>query len=193
MRIKQAVVVEGTYDKIKLSEALNAMVITTDGFDIMHNTEKLDYIRKLAKTCGIVVLTDSDRAGFMIRNFIKGAVPEGEVLHAFVPDLKGKEKRKKKPSREGLLGVEGMSADIIREALIKAGCREDSGKNKEKITKTDFFENGLIGGDYSREKRDCLAKMLGLPKRISANGLLEAVNRFLSREEYKKTVTELNT
>lgn len=191
MKIKQAVIVEGTYDKIKLSEFLDALIVTTDGFDIMQNTEKTDYVRKLAKTCGIVVLTDSDRAGFMIRNFIKGAVSEGEVLHAFVPDLKGKEKRKKKPSREGLLGVEGMNAEIIKNALLKAGCREEPQKKDRMITKTDFFEDGFAGGERSRENRERLAKKLGLPKRISANGLLEAVNRFLTFEEYKKTAKEI--
>ena len=185
MKISQAVIVEGTYDKIKLSGIVDALVVTTDGFDIINNKEKLSYIKNLAKTCGIVILTDSDRAGFMIRNHIKGAVKEGQVLNAYIPDIEGKEHRKRKPSKEGFLGVEGVSDEIIKNALLSAGCTEDTPRSAG-ITKKNLYEDGLLGGHDSRNKRLLISEKLGLPKRLSANAFLDALNKLLSFEEYKK-------
>ncbi|MBO4896986.1 MAG: DUF4093 domain-containing protein [Clostridia bacterium] len=185
MKISQAIIVEGTYDKIKLSGVVDALIVTTDGFDIINNKEKLSYIKTLAKTCGIVILTDSDRAGFLIRNHIKGAVSEGQVLNAYIPDVKGKEHRKRKPSKEGFLGVEGLTDEIIKNALISAGCTEDKPKSAG-ITKTDLYEDGLLGGNDSRNKRIEISEKLGLPGRLSANAFLDALNRLLSYDKYKE-------
>lgn len=184
MKISQAIIVEGTYDKIKLSGVVDALIVTTDGFDIINNKDKLSYIKKLAGECGIVILTDSDRAGFLIRNHIKGSVKEGQVLNAYIPDIKGKERRKRKPSKEGFLGVEGVTDEIIINALLSAGCTEDMSKSAG-ITKNDLYEDGLLGGADSRNKRQLISEKLGLPKRLSANAFLDALNRLLSYEEYR--------
>lgn len=188
MKIKEAIVVEGIYDKNKLLGVVDAAVVTTDGFDIMQNTEKLDYIRTLAEKRGIVILTDSDRAGFMIRGHIKGAVSRGTVLNAYIPDIRGREKRKRKKSGEGLLGVEGVSSEIIIGALKAAGCTIDGEimQKEAKITRQDFFDDGLIGAEQSAKKRALLIKELGLPARLSAKALLEAVNMVCSAQEYKR-------
>ncbi len=189
-KFKQAIIVEGTYDKIKLSSFLDANIIKCDGFDIFRNLEKQEYIKKLAKECGIVILTDSDRAGFLIRNFIKGIIHEGEVLQAFIPDVKGKEKRKRKPSKEGLLGVEGIDEETIISALENAGC---DGEKKEiiPVTATEFYLDGITGGEKSRQKRQLLAKKIGAPARISAKELLTAINAFGGMEIYREILGEI--
>ena len=184
-KISQAIIVEGTYDKIKLSSFIDANIIKCDGFDIFQNFEKQEYIKKLAKSSGIVILTDSDRAGFLIRNFIKGFVHEGQVLNAFIPDISGKEKRKAKPSKEGLLGVEGISEEVILTALYNAGC---DGKAKEitPVTTAHFYRDGLLGGENSREKRVKLAAKIGAPSRISAKEFINAINTFGGYEKYEE-------
>lgn len=189
-KIKQAIIVEGTYDKIKLSSFLDANIVTCNGFDIFQNKEKQEYIKKLAAECGVIILTDSDRAGFLIRNFIKGIVHEGELLQAFIPDTPGKERRKRKPSKEGLLGVEGIEKDIIIAALENAGC---SGAVKEitPVSKTDFYLDGITGGVGSHEKRKKLAAKIGAPARISAKELLSAVNAFGGMDIYKEILEEI--
>ena len=189
-RVKQAIIVEGTYDKIKLSSFVDANIVTCNGFDIFKNREKQEYIKKLAAECGIIILTDSDRAGFMIRNFIKGIIREGEVLQAFIPDIKGKERRKTKPSKEGFLGVEGMSGEIILNALENAGCAQDKTEIVP-VTQWDFYSDGITGGDKSREKRKKLAEKIGAPARISAKELLNAINAFGGMEIYKEILTEI--
>ena len=185
MKISQAIIVEGTYDKIKLSAAVDALIVTTDGFDIMSNGEKLSYIKTLARQNGIVILTDSDRAGFIIRNFIKSSVKEGQVLNAYIPDIKGKEHRKRKPSKEGFLGVEGITDEILINALLAAGCTQGQPESSG-ITKNDLYTDGLLGGEDSRKKRAELCRKLSLPKRLSTNAFLDALNRLLSFDEYKK-------
>ncbi len=191
MRVKEAIIVEGTYDKIKLDSILSATVITADGFSLFSDKEKKDYIKDLAKKCGIIVFTDSDRAGFLIRNHIKGFVHEGKVLHAYIPDIKGKEKRKSKPSKEGFLGVEGVNPDIIKNAIIASGATvlgEEECKNINPVTLTDFYEDMLCGAKNSRERRIELSKILSLPKRISTHALLAAVNTLYGYEKYKEAV-----
>ncbi len=189
IKISQAIIVEGTYDKIKLSSIVDATVVKCDGFDIFQNREKQEYIKKLAAERGIIILTDSDRAGFLIRNFIKGFVHEGEVLQAFIPDVLGKEKRKKKPSKEGMLGVEGISPEIILSALQNAGAKSD--KEYKKVTATHFYEDGLSGGENSAALRRRVAEKIGAPKRISAKELLSAINALGGYEKYLKILEEI--
>ena len=189
-KISQAIVVEGTYDKIKLSSIVDATIVTSDGFDIFQNREKQEYIKKLAKSCGVIVLTDSDRAGFMIRNFIKGFVKEGQLFQAFIPDISGKEKRKKKPSKEGMLGVEGIDAGIILSAIEKACPIERDEREYEKVTTAHFYRDGLSGSMESHKKRQILAEKIGAPKRISAKELIRAINAFGGYEMYEKLLEE---
>lgn len=187
MKIHEAIIVEGKYDKIKLREIVDANIVTTDGFDIIHNKEKLAYVKKLAETCGIVILTDSDGAGFRIRNYLKGQIKCGRILHAYIPDIAGKERRKAKPSKEGLLGVEGINAGIVIKALLSAGCNTlQEHSSKRLITKLDLYEVGLAGGKESAEKRRILAAEFGLPSRLSAKSLADALNSFISYEEFMK-------
>lgn len=195
MRVSEAIIVEGTNDKIKIQSLVDALVVTTDGFDLFRNREKMEYIKKLAQKTGIVVFTDSDRAGFLIRSYIKSCVTEGVVKHAYTPSIEGKERRKRSPSREGLLGVEGMDREVIINALKGAGCVFDGDDLKSpgtrKITKADFFEDGLCGGKNSTENRRRLARALSLPGRISANALLDALNTLVSYDEYKQLIKKV--
>lgn len=187
LKIKEAVIVEGRYDKNALLQAVDCTVIETGGFGIFNNKEKTALLRRLAATSGIIVLTDSDSAGFMIRNRIKGSVG-GNVKHAYIPDIFGKERRKSSPSKEGKLGVEGMRPEVIINALKKAGAtfigESALQKPASKITKADFFELGLSGGIGSSEKRAALLKKLDLPSKMTANGLLDVVNLLYTREEF---------
>lgn len=184
LQIKQAIIVEGKYDKIKLASLVKAVIIQTNGFQIYKNQELLELIRYYARTTGILVLTDSDRAGFQIRNYIRGAVPDGQVQHIYIPDIFGKEKRKAKPSAEGKLGVEGVDAEILREAFRKAGVLTEEKLSGELITKTDLYLAGLNGTQNSAVKRRELQKKLNLPAMLSANSLLEVLNAMMTREEF---------
>lgn len=189
--VKEAVIVEGRYDKIKLSEVIDTPVIETGGFRIFKDKEKQNLIRKIAEERGILVLTDSDSAGFVIRNFLKGSVPEDKIKHAYIPQLKGKEKRKSEHSKEGLLGVEGVTADIIADAIRKSGATilgEDSAYKKSEITKQDLYELGLTGRENSAILRQELLKKLGLPTYLSTNAMLEALNCLYSLKELKEIV-----
>ncbi len=193
IHLSQTVIVEGKYDKIKLKNFLDAEIITTDGFAIFKNREKRELIQKIAKTRGIVVLTDSDSAGFLIRGHLLGLVPKECVVNVFVPEIKGKEKRKVSPSAEGLLGVEGLSEAVLTEAFKRAGLNVDVREKqpiKEKITHGDFFALGLSGKENSREARLRLEERLKLPKGMSTNQLLTALNSLMSREEFIKLMTE---
>ena len=194
-RIKQAVIVEGRYDKIKLSGFLDGVILATGGFSVYRSNAILATVKRLAETTGIVILTDSDSAGFRIRNYVKQAITKGEVLHAYVPDIKGKEKRKAKPGKEGLLGVEGMSENVILDALRKAGCEIDGSAEEKKqakaVTKADFMRLGLSGGGDSAKLRAELARELGLPMKMSANMLLDMVNRLLGLEELEELVEDI--
>ena len=189
IKLKQAVVVEGKYDKIKLSSIIDAPIIVTNGFSIFKDKEKLNYIKEVAKKRGIVIMTDSDNAGFMIRNRILKAVgKENEVINVYIPDVFGKEKRKKNMSAEGKLGVEGIDSKVLIETLEKFGVTASQSKECSKakeITKTDLFNFGLSGGENSEMKRKVLLKKLNLPQNMTANSMLEALNIFLTYNEFK--------
>lgn len=191
IKIDKAIIVEGKYDKIKLSSILDAIIIETDGFSIFKDKEKQKLIRNLAKTKGIVILTDSDSAGFKIRSFIGGSLPPENVTHAYVPDIFGKEKRKDKPSKEGKLGIEGVPTQVIIDALEKAGviCTQTA-EPRMKITSNDFYEDGVSGGADSKTLRTELLKALDLPSRLSTNSLLKIINLFVTYDEYKQTVEQ---
>ncbi len=191
--VKEAIIVEGKYDKIKLSGFVDGLIFVADGFSVFNNKKDQQTIKTLAEKTGIVILTDSDSAGIKIRNFIKQLVPKEQVKHAYIPEVLGKEKRKTVAGKEGLLGVEGIDEVTITEALIKSGCTVD-GKAKldaDKLTKADFFTLGLSGGENSGEFRAKLSKMLGLPSKLSANMLLDAVNKIADRETVIKMIEEI--
>lgn len=192
LQIRQAIIVEGKYDKIKLASLVKAVIIQTNGFGIYKNKELLELIRYYAKTTGILILTDSDRAGFQIRNYIRGAVPEGEIKNIYIPDVFGKEKRKIKPSAEGKLGVEGINADILREAFRKAGVLTEEKPVSEPITKTDLYFAGLSGQPESASKRRAFQKNLGLPENLSASALLEVLNCMMTRQEFLNSIAFRN-
>ncbi len=187
VKIKEAIVVEGKYDKNTLRQIVVAAVFTTNGFGIIRDKAQLQLLRQVAKTKGLVVLTDADGAGFVIRNKLRGAIPEGRVLHAYIPDVFGKERRKTTPGKEGKLGVEGMKPEVILEALRRAGATFEDGALEhpaEPITKTDFFDLGLTGSPDSKERRTALLQRLQFPSHMSTNALLEAVNVLYSREQF---------
>ena len=184
LRIKEVLVVEGRYDKNTLSQVVDGTIIETKGFGLFRDPEQMALLRLYAETRGLIVLTDSDSAGFLIRNHIRGSIPAGSVKHAYIPDIPGKEQRKSSPSKEGKLGVEGMTPDVLRNALLRAGATVEDGETEPgsglRLSKADLYTMGLSGGSKSREKRKHIAIQLGLPERISADGLLEAVNTLLS-------------
>jgi ribonuclease M5 len=186
IKLKQALVVEGKYDKIKLEALIDGVILPVNGFRVFKDKQLQGLIRTLSNTCGIVLLTDSDAAGFKIRALVADIARGGEVLNAYAPDIPGKERRKERPSAEGKLGVEGLSVEILREVLLRAGA---SGKDKDKapaITRLDFYEAGLSGGKDSASKRRRLYARLGLPSRLSASAALPVLNQILTREEFLK-------
>ena len=194
-KIKEVIVVEGRYDKNTLSQIVDATVVTVGGFSVFNDKEKLAFLRRLANERGLIVLTDSDGAGFVIRNHLKGALPKDKVKQAYIPDVMGKERRKRHAGKEGKLGVEGMKPEVLLEALRKAGAtfldeETDAPVQKEPLTKADLFELGLTGGADSSEKRQALLKKLGLPSRLTANGLLEALNLLYDRETLENNMNE---
>ena len=185
--VKEVIVVEGRYDKNTLSQVVDAVIIETSGFGIFNDEGKRRLLRKMAEARGLVVLTDSDGAGFMIRNFIKGCVDPKLVKHAYIPDIYGKERRKAKASKEGKLGVEGMQPQILLEALIRSGATVDElslACNVQKISKADMYAKGLSGKAGSSESRKKLLERLGLPERMTADGLLDVLNAIMSREDF---------
>lgn len=189
IRVKEAIVVEGKYDKIKLSSLVDGIIVETNGFGIFQDREKMKYLRRLAEERGLLVLTDSDGAGFLIRSRISSCIPKSQVKHAYIPDIAGKERRKSAPSKEGKLGVEGMETAVLREALERAGATIGGAEllksgREEKISKADLYALGLSGGEHSEEKRKALKKAFVLPERLSANGLLQALNALYSRKEF---------
>ena len=187
IRIREAIIVEGRYDKNTLAQIVDAPILETSGFGIFHDRQRLALLRRLAETRGIIVLTDSDGAGFVIRNYLRGAIDPSQVKHAYIPDIAGKERRKRTASKEGKLGVEGMRPDVLLEALRRAGATigEESTVKGKSITKADLYDLGLIGPD-SVEKRKALCKRLELPEHLSANALVEVLNLLMSREELEK-------
>ena len=188
IKLRQAIVVEGKYDQNTLRQIVDTAIFTTNGFADMKDPALLRLLQQAAQTTGLVILTDSDGAGFLIRNTLKSALPETGVLHAYIPDLPGKEKRKAAPGKEGLLGVEGMTPEILLKALRNAGAEFADGSTpppaREPITKQDLFALGLSGGPESAKKRAALLKALSLPAHMSANALLQALNVLFSREEF---------
>lgn len=188
LKLRQAIVVEGKYDQNTLRQIVDTAIFTTNGFTGMKDPALLRLLQQAAQTTGLVILTDSDGAGFLIRNTLKSALPETGVLHAYIPDLPGKEKRKTAPGKEGLLGVEGMTPEILLKALRNAGAEFADGSTpppaREPITKQDLFALGLSGGPESAKKRAALLKALSLPAHMSANALLQALNVLFSREEF---------
>lgn len=190
IKIDKVIIVEGRYDKIKLSSMIDGIIIETEGFGIFKDRDKQKLIRKLAETKGIAILTDSDSAGFVIRNFITSIVPKEYITNVYIPDIYGKEKRKDSPSKEGKLGVEGVSAEILKEAFKKAGIgvSQIETNERKKITLNDFFDDGLTGDTQSKRKRTDLLKKLDLPERMSTKAMLDILNTFITYDEYKKLV-----
>ena len=219
-RISEVIVVEGKYDKNALAQVVDASIVTLDGFAAFHDKEKIAFLRRLAEKRGLIVLTDSDGAGFVLRNFLKGALPSGQVKHAYIPEMQGKERRKRKAGKEGKLGVEGMRPEILLDALRRAGSTfaEDGGalgdaqpsdslsgnaQNADMvsqnlggttgdapITTADFFAWGLSGAENSAERRRTLLKRLALPEKLNARALLDALNLLYSREQFLAILRE---
>ncbi len=187
VKIRQAIVVEGKYDQNTLSQLVDTTIFQTRGFGVMHDKALLGLLRKAARTTGLIIFTDSDGAGFVIRNFLKGALPKEGVLHAYIPDIPGKEKRKRAPGKEGLLGVEGMTKEILLEALENAGADlggEAAKKPGDTITKFDLYTADLSGRPDSAAKRAAFLEKLRFPAHMSANALLDALNLLYTREEF---------
>ena len=188
IKLRQAIVVEGRYDKNALCQLVDAPVIETHGFGVMKDRRLLGFLRQVAAARGLIILTDSDGAGFVIRNFLKGALPPEQVLHAYIPDVPGKERRKRAPGKEGKLGVEGMRPEVLLEALRRAGATiegEDAPLPGARITKADLYAAGLTGGADSRAARQRLLEQLDLPERLSTNALLEVLNALMTREAFR--------
>ena len=193
-KIREAIVVEGRYDKNTLSQLVDAPIFQTNGFGIINDKEQLALLRRVAKTRGLIIFTDSDGAGFVIRNFLKGAIEPQYVKHAYIPDIPGKERRKSAPGKEGKLGVEGMTPQIILDCLRRAGATfegEVAGETAGQISKADLVTAGLSGGANSREKRLKLLKELDFPEHMSANALLQACNVLYTREEFFELISNL--
>lgn len=193
VKIRQAIVVEGRYDKNTLSQIVDAPIFETSGFGIMKDKAQLALLRRVALERGLIIFTDSDGGGFVIRNYLKGAIPAAHLFHAYIPDIYGKEKRKAAPGKEGKLGVEGMSPDVILNALKRCGAEFVDGETAPKggITKQDLCALGLSGGKDSSLKRKLLLKRLELPEHMSANALLQALNIFYSLDELKGILDQL--
>ncbi len=188
-KVREVIVVEGRYDKNTISQVVDATVVTLGGFSVFNDREKLAFLRRLAQERGLIVLTDSDGAGFVLRNYLKGALPKDRVKQAYIPDIAGKERRKRRPGKEGKLGVEGMPPTVLLEALRRCGATfEDESAEaapaEQPITKADLYELGLTGGPDSAEKRREVLRRLDLPAHLTANGLLEALNLLYGRRAF---------
>lgn len=196
LKVKEAIIVEGKYDKIKLSSVIDGVIIPTEGFGIFKNRDTLEVIRYFAVKTGIIILTDSDSAGFKIRSYIKGAVHEGKIINVYVPDIFGKERRKDVPSKEGKLGVEGIDGEIILEAFRKAGITaaetSDTDEPSDPITRLDLYELGLSGGENASGMRRRLLSELDLPERLTVTGMVDILNTFMTRQELYDTVEKIN-
>jgi ribonuclease M5 len=194
LNIPYTIIVEGKYDRLKLLTVCNAHIVTTDGFGVFKSREKLSLIKKLSEARPIIMLTDSDGAGKLIRSHITSAIPQNRLIQLYIPQVEGKERRKEAPSAEGFLGVEGTDAELIRKLLepFAVGVSSEESE-REEITKADFFEAGLTGGSDSAEKRDKFAVSVGLPKKMTPNALLAAVNVIMTREEFFETARDFMT
>lgn len=194
IKIREAIVVEGRYDKNTLSQIVEAPILQTNGFGIMKDRQQLELLRCVAQKRGLIVFTDSDGAGFVIRNFLKGAIPAQYLKHAYIPDIPGKEKRKAAPGKEGKLGVEGMTPQIIVDCLRRSGATfvgEEAIEKGTQITKVDMFFMGLSGNPDSKTKRQALLKMLDLPEHMSSNALLQVLNLLYTKDQIYRFVDTL--
>ena len=193
VKVQEAIVVEGRYDKNTLSQIVEAPIFQTNGFSVMHDKELLQMLRRVAQVRGLIVFTDSDGAGFVIRNHLKSAIPGEHLKHAYIPDVFGKERRKAAPGKEGKLGVEGMTPDVILDCLRRAGATmEDNATTpKDGLTKQDLMELGLSGGKDSSAKRKKLLNHLQLPEHMSSNAMLQALNLLYSKEELTALVKSI--
>lgn len=192
-KIREVIVVEGRYDKNALKQVVEATVVETGGFGVFNDKERLALLRRLAAERGLIVLTDSDGAGFVIRNFLKGAIPKDRIKHAYIPDVYGKERRKAAPGKEGKLGVEGMKPEVLLSALERGGATFEDGEavsEQDPVTKADLFALGLTGGKDSASRRAALLKKLSLPEHMTTNAMLEAINLLCGREELLRLLEE---
>lgn len=189
--VKQPIIVEGKYDRIKLESIVEALIITTNGFGIYKDKEKMALIRAFAEKDGIIILTDSDGAGFQIRSHIKSCIKNGKIYNVYIPDIFGKERRKEKPSKEGKLGVEGMDTAVLEEAFKKAGIFSEGQASAEWLSRADLLSDGLMGGQGSAQLRKKLFEALKLPEHLSTSGLLEVLNRLYTREQYENVLKKV--
>ncbi|MCI8526737.1 MAG: DUF4093 domain-containing protein [Oscillospiraceae bacterium] len=187
IRVRQAIVVEGRYDKNALRQVVDAPIFETNGFGILKDKRKLAFLREVAARRGLIIFTDADGAGLVIRNYLKGALPKNQVLHAYIPDVPGKERRKRAPGKEGKLGVEGMAPEILIEALRRAGADLSDGAAESRgapITRADLYELGFSGRQDSAARRTELQRALSLPENLGAGALLDALNLLFTRDEF---------
>ena len=194
IRIREAILVEGRYDKNALSQLVDTAIFETGGFGVMKDREKIQFLRQVAEKRGLIIFTDSDGAGFVIRNRLKSLLPPNKLLHAYIPQIQGKEKRKQKAGKEGLLGVEGMSPELLIQALHRCGAHfldENIPAPAGGITRQDLFAWGLMGGEGSREKRQQLKKSLGLPSHLGTSGFLDALNLIATRDQVEALLHQL--
>ncbi len=194
IRIREAILVEGRYDKNALSQLVDTAIFETGGFGVMKDREKIQFLRQVAEKRGLIIFTDSDGAGFVIRNRLKSLLPPDKLLHAYIPQIQGKEKRKQKAGKEGLLGVEGMSPELLIQALHRCGAHfldENIPAPAGGITRQDLFAWGLMGGEGSREKRQQLKKSLGLPSHLGTSGFLDALNLIATRDQVEALLHQL--
>lgn len=191
LKIKEAVIVEGRYDKLKLANILDTLIIETNGFGIYKNKEKLAFIKRLAEERGIIVITDSDHSGFQIRNYISSGIPAQQIKHIYIPDVMGKEKRKDKPSKEGKLGVEGMNDKLLLSLFEQAQVTVSESELTDPVTNFDLFDLGLSGTPNATKNKKKLLKSLDLPEFLSTNSLLSYINSTLTRDEFIILVNEL--
>ena len=193
LKLKEAVIVEGRYDKIKLSGIIDAPIIETNGFRVFSDKEKQSLIRQIAATRGILVFTDSDSAGFVIRNFLRGSIPTEQIRHAYIPQISGKEKRKSAPGKEGFLGVEGVTDEVIIEAVRRSGATiiGEKAVMSPGVTKADLYSLGLTGTQNAAHLRQKLLQRLNMPTYLTTNAMLTAINCLYSLEELKTVLTEI--
>lgn len=185
IKVKQAVIVEGKYDKIKLSNIIDALIIETNGFSIYKDREKLNFIRRLAEERGIIIITDSDHSGFQIRNYISNGIHKDCIKHIYIPDVIGKESRKDKPSKEGKIGVEGIDDSILIELFNSAGIENEIVERVNPVTNYDLFEYGISGSANAKENKKKLLKILNLPEFLSTKSLLTYINSSMTKEEFE--------
>ena len=191
LKIKEAVIVEGRYDKLKLSNILDTLIVETNGFGIYNDKAKLKFIKRLANERGIIILTDSDHSGFQIRHYLSSGVPKNKIKHIYIPDIYGKEKRKKEPSKEGKLGVEGMSEKLLLDLFNKANISAENVEIENPVTNFDLFDLGLSGTPNAKQNKKKLLKTLDLPEFLSTNSLLSYINSSMTRGDFLSIVNAL--